>query len=143
MGEKLYSLLYASSASKDFTESELKSLLEEIREKNRQQNITGVLLYGNKSFLQVLEGEREKLQELYKRIERDPRHKTIVKLHEEDIEERVFGDWSMAFSRINPDQSYEIPGFSSFMEDASSTEIMKRKARQIQSFMNTFRWMHK
>jgi uncharacterized Fe-S cluster-containing MiaB family protein len=143
MGSKLYSLLYASSASKDFTESELKSLLEEIREKNRQQNITGVLLYGNKSFLQVLEGEREKLQELYKRIERDPRHKTIVKLHEEDIEERVFGDWSMAFSRINPDQSYEIPGFSSFMEDASSTEIMKRKARQIQSFMNTFRWMHK
>lgn len=143
MGKQLYSLLYASSASKDFTESELTSLLEEIREKNRQQNITGVLLYGNKSFLQVLEGEREQLHELYKKIEKDPRHKTIVKLHEENIEERIFGDWSMAFSRINPDKSSEIPGFSSFMEDASSTEIMKRNARQIQSFMNTFRWMHK
>jgi|AntRauTorckE6833_2_1112554.scaffolds.fasta_scaffold01124_6 uncharacterized Fe-S cluster-containing MiaB family protein len=143
MEKQLYSLLYASSSSKDMSENELTSLLEEIRKKNQSQNITGVLLYGNKSFLQVLEGDKEKLKSLYKKIEKDPRHKAIVKLHEEAIDERIFGEWSMAFSRISPDQSQEIPGFSSFMEDASSTEIMKHNARQIQSFMNTFRWMYK
>lgn len=142
MGKQLYSLLYASSASKDFTENELKSLLEEIREKNRQLNITGILLYGNKSFLQVLEGEKDQLHELYEKIMKDPRHKTIVKLHEEKIEARVFSDWSMAYKRIDPDISGDIPGFSQFMENAGNADAMKRHAKQIHAFMNTFRSMY-
>lgn len=143
MGKELYSLLYASSASKDFTESELKSLLKEIREKNQQQDITGILLYGNKSFLQVLEGEINQLHELYEKIRKDPRHKTIAKLHEEKIKARVFNGWSMAFKRIKPDISGDIPGFSQFMENAGNAEAMKRHAKQIHAFMNTFRSMHR
>jgi hypothetical protein len=75
------------------------------RRNNEQSEVTGALLATDRSFAQVLEGEREAVETTYERIARDPRHKDIVLILYESIEVRRFPDWAMAY--IGPSQSAE------------------------------------
>lgn len=52
-------LIYGSSSTDRFSEADLVPLLQQAREKNQRLNVTGMLLYRDGNFLQVLEGERE------------------------------------------------------------------------------------
>ncbi len=83
------------------TESDLEELLVKAREKNLRLNITGTLVYENGHFLQVLEGERSAVREMFDVIESDDRHYDVRLLIEDDLDARQFGEWSMAWSKIN------------------------------------------
>ncbi|MTW21003.1 ABC transporter substrate-binding protein [Allochromatium palmeri] len=95
--DDLYSLLYVSQASQPMTEAGLRALLHESREFNRAQGITGFLLYFNESFMQILEGQRSRVQAVLERIRRDPRHQNLHIVFEDGIDKRLFVDWSMGF----------------------------------------------
>jgi Sensors of blue-light using FAD len=56
-----------------------------------------LLVYLNGNFLQILEGEREVVLTLAKRIEVDPRHQGMLTLLQRPVERRAFGDWSMGY----------------------------------------------
>lgn len=99
----LVRLLYASRAVQANPDA-IESILHQSREHNPASGVTGVLCYGSGVFLQVLEGGRETVSELYGHIQRDARHKDVVLLHFEEIEERRFGGWTMGevnMTRIN------------------------------------------
>lgn len=99
----LVRLLYASRAV-DVGSEAIEAILQQSREHNPSSGITGVLCYGSGVFLQVLEGGRETVSELYGHIQRDPRHKDVVLLHYEEIDERRFSGWTMGevdMNRIN------------------------------------------
>ncbi len=67
--------------------------------------MTGLLCLSGGVFLQVLEGGRDRVNALYHRIARDPRHTDVVLLSYEEICERRFGGWSMGrvdMARLNP-----------------------------------------
>jgi hypothetical protein len=53
----LYHLLYVISAVKPFSDSELVEMLVKTRAKNISLEITGMLLYKDGNFLQVMEGD--------------------------------------------------------------------------------------
>jgi len=53
---KLIQLIYVSAATNRFNPAELRELLRLARLKNQQLDVTGMLLYHEGSFLQVLEG---------------------------------------------------------------------------------------
>lgn len=90
----LVRLLYASHAV-DTSPNAIEVILARSREHNPGLGITGVLCYGGGIFLQVLEGGRSAVSELYARLQRDPRHAGLVLLHYEEIAERRFGGWTM------------------------------------------------
>lgn len=94
-------LIYASAATVEFTEEDLQQLLSGARQKNSDVNVTGMLVYHNGSFLQILEGEEEDVLELYDRIEKDPRHDNVRMLLRSEIEERSFGEWQMGFCDVS------------------------------------------
>lgn len=98
--DDLYSLLYVSQSVRPMNESELKTLLDGARELNRAQGITGFLLYFNQSFMQILEGQRSRLQAVWERIRRDPRHHNLRIVFEGGIQQRAFVGWSMGFRDI-------------------------------------------
>lgn len=52
-------------------------------------------------FLQLLEGEKETVENLFEKIKDDKRHSNIVLIVKEKVEERLFSDWSMAFHELN------------------------------------------
>ena len=99
----LVRLLYASRAI-DPASAEIEQILAQSRQGNPGLGITGILCYGGGIFLQAIEGGRNAVSELYGHIQRDTRHKDVILLHYEEIEERRFGSWTMGqvnMSKIN------------------------------------------
>lgn len=65
---------------------------------NPTLNITGALLHNNDFFLQVLEGNKETIEELFAKIRKDKRHKNILMILNQKIENRIFQNYEANFS---------------------------------------------
>ena len=115
MKEELYCIVYSSSATELFDDQALVELLQVARKNNRTNNLTGMLLYSDGVFLQALEGAKEKVQEIYKIISRDPRHKGIIVLRRTSQQQRQFSDWEMGFQSVSREKLAEVSGYSEFL----------------------------
>ena len=93
----MYSLIYRSVAKDTFDKPLIYKMLSEARDFNAMHGITGCLLYHKGQFIQLLEGEEAQVTSLYDRIKNDQRHDYVELLEEEEIAERIFSEWSMAF----------------------------------------------
>lgn len=110
----LFHLLYCSTANYLFGTPELDELLLQSRNRNAAEGVTGLLLYHQGGFVQVLEGSEHGVRRIFESIRRDRRHHDVTVVLEEPISAREFGDWHMAFQRI--DSEAERPaGFSDFL----------------------------
>jgi len=97
--------VYASRAASSLTSAMVEDILETSRSHNPASGITGILCYSGDVFIQVLEGGRDEVCELYNSIVKDPRHTTVRLLVFEEIRERKFCNWTMGhvdLSKINP-----------------------------------------
>jgi hypothetical protein len=122
----MYYTVYASCASSPFTKQQLVDLLNQSRENNEKLDITGILLYNRGTFIQMLEGDESSVKNLYKKIDKDPRHKLIFTLMEGHKEERQFPNWSMAFRDLDSPEIQKLPGFSNFInEPLDSTQYYR------------------
>ncbi len=111
----MFHLVYASSALQPFTKPELQALLEQARQKNAKLGLTGMLLYKDGNFMQVLEGEKEVVTTLTTTIERDPRHKGVLILLRGTSEERLFPNWTMGFRDLADLHAAKTPGYADFL----------------------------
>ena len=100
-------LAYTSIANRTQSRAQLLSLLQQARLSNQTQNITGILLYKDKSFFQVIEGDTLAVTNLMIAITQDKRHQDIDILFNRRIEKRDFDAWSMGYVNID-DQSYDL-----------------------------------
>jgi len=101
----LVRLMYASRAVPALDQEELVTILRQSKANNPSTGVTGVLCFSGGIFLQVLEGGRSAVNQLYNRIGSDPRHTDVELLLYEEIGERRFASWSMGqvnMSRLNP-----------------------------------------
>jgi hypothetical protein len=101
----LVRLLYASRAVPAVDHEELIAILKKSKSNNPLLGVTGVLCFSEGIFLQVLEGGRAAVNQLYNRIAADSRHTSVQLLCYEEIGERRFAGWSMGqvnMSRLNP-----------------------------------------
>jgi hypothetical protein len=101
------------------------AILQTAQSHNANSGITGVLCQGQGLFLQVLEGERSQVNQLYARIVQDQRHKNVELLLLEEITQRRFGDWSMAhvhLSNLDPMIKMKHPEFDPY--SASGPVVM-------------------
>jgi Sensors of blue-light using FAD len=97
--------LYVSRPVKPLTPDVLEPILDKSRLKNPARGITGLLCYQDHIFVQVLEGGRDAVSELYNTIVRDDRHTDVRLLDFEEIAERRFSNWKMGkvnIETINP-----------------------------------------
>jgi len=92
-----YRLVYSSAATAEMERSDLTRMLEESRLRNVKRGITGVLLFADGVFLQVLEGARDDVEDLMASLRRDPRHRDIKVILEEEVETGAFPTWRMAY----------------------------------------------
>ena len=76
--EQLTQLIYVSSAKKLLCEEELNDMLTQARKANKKHHITGLLLYQDGNFMQVIEGEAGKIEQLFTNISEDYRHSAIT-----------------------------------------------------------------
>ncbi len=113
----MLTLTYFSSATVAFTPDDLLELLTRSRARNRADGITGMLLYHQGHFVQVLEGAEPTVRATYDRISADQRHGSIELELEDTVAERTFGGWSMGFRNLAAASTEEIDGFTTFFND--------------------------
>lgn len=97
--------LYASRAAAGTSAAMLDDILAQSRRNNPSQGITGMLCVSGDVFIQVLEGGRDEVCELYNAIVRDPRHANVRLLTYDEIPQRQFGAWTMGqvnLTKVNP-----------------------------------------
>jgi hypothetical protein len=91
-------LIYVSEASEALTPHDVETILQTARLKNKLRDITGMLVFDRRAFLQVVEGDAQRLTDLYGRISQDTRHHRQKLLQFCDLPERQFSDWTMGFA---------------------------------------------
>ena len=110
------SLTYVSSARTQWTEEELEGLLASARAWNEPRALTGMLLYSGGNFIQAVEGPDEQVAQVFDRIGADQRHRGLLVVLDEQVEERVFPDWTMGFRRTDP-AGLGLEGHTDFLRD--------------------------
>lgn len=133
----MYLLVYASSATNLFSEEELNQLLEKARKNNHILDITGMLLYKDGNFMQLLEGPKEAVQSLVAKIKLDPRHRGFLALFQEERAEREFSQWEMGFQKLDAQTALEVPGYSDFLDlPLNSEEFFQSPSKALKLLLN-------
>lgn len=95
--DQVFHLVYFSYASESLSYTDIRNILNSSRKNNARDNITGVLIFREGYFIQVLEGDEAKVQSLINVIRRDNRNHSLKVLIQQKSEKRLYGDWTMAF----------------------------------------------
>lgn len=96
----LIQVVYVSTARADLTESDLEDIVATAARNNALRDLTGMLMFADGQFMQMLEGEEAVVEALLDRLRQDPRHEGLTVLERAAIEQRSFADWSMGFKRL-------------------------------------------
>ncbi|MDZ4763124.1 MAG: BLUF domain-containing protein [Chloroflexota bacterium] len=123
----LISLIYLSFATQTWSDTDLKMLLQSCRTNNTAKKITGMLLYRDKFFMQVLEGDAADVEPLFEQIKRDQRHMGVLVVHKKAISARSFVDWSMGFNKIGDAAAAQLPGFTDFLAQPNDGAYFAQK----------------
>jgi hypothetical protein len=92
-----YAISYVSTANIDFQDQEIEDMMIKTNQFNSDEKITGILLYNERNFFQLIEGEKKAIQNLYEKIRQDSRHKDIIKILEKPVFEPSFDGYLTDF----------------------------------------------
>jgi hypothetical protein len=131
------SLLYVSQ--KLATLDEIAAIVEVSRARNAALDVTGALVASRNHFAQILEGPGDSIDALMTSISRDHRHRDVQILVYEDIEERQFADWALAYNG----SSYFVDGLIEVLANrTSATPVPYHLHRLIQGMSEFTRRLH-
>jgi hypothetical protein len=141
MTYELIHCIYTSAASRDFNTQELSELLDVARENNAKLGLTGMLLYAEGSFFQVLEGQPDVVDALYEKIGRDPRHTQMTMIMKEPISKRHFDAWSMGFCKVSREELAGMSGVNDFFgKDRAMVNVDAGRAKKLLAAFRDGRW---
>ena len=126
-------LLYASTTNREISDDVLNDILAVSRKNNARVGVTGMLLFIEGAFMQVLEGEAQAVTETYTRICRDKRHWNTMVLLDRDAP-RAFGEWSMGFEK----PAMDADGMFAITRDAIGGKLKPGAPAEILALLQTF-----
>ena len=91
----LLHISYVSTLSQDTPLAELAHDVERFRSKNLRLGITGCIAFEGSRIMQILEGPREAVEDMFETILRDPRHSDVIQVERKPIDRVSFGHWGM------------------------------------------------
>ncbi|MCG8673318.1 MAG: BLUF domain-containing protein [Pseudomonadales bacterium] len=112
----LSNLIYISQAVYPFSNEELVNLARQSQQHNTDKDITGMLLYKNQSFMQLLEGQEADILELMAKIKKDQRHTRIRVLFFESVKNRSMPYWSMGFYYMDDLDDADIKRYEQYLQ---------------------------
>lgn len=139
LGPPMHSIVYVSSAREPFTSFQLRELLDRACRNNEREKVTGLLLYREGSFMQLLEGPEATVERLFTSIRSDSRHWAVTPMLRSTGTQRMFPHWSMACRDLNDPEVLALPGFSQFLEPTISTREYFEKPTRAQSLLVYFK----
>ena len=133
----MYRLIYLST-SNNLNDHDLTNLLVKSQKSNRLNNISGILIHKNGEFIQVLEGEKKAVLDLFDVIEKDSRHKNVIAFDKKEVSKRYFSGYFMAFDQKHFEKSKNFEALRDFNHD----KIIKSDKDAVLKFLKTFLKAH-
>lgn len=130
-----YQLVYSSAPTKKMMKSHLYMILRQSRINNKLNNVTGLLIFVDDLFFQVLEGEEITVKNIFERIKKDKRHQNINILFEGNVKERAFPKWEMAYASPS---SKEIAAWAGLHNTTTIQEIILNMGKKPDLFPKIF-----
>ncbi|TDK24422.1 BLUF domain-containing protein [Luteimonas aestuarii] len=130
-------LLYRSRQAYEFGTDDLLRLLLAARRYNGAQGVTGLLLFREGLFMQLLEGARTDVEMLYARIAQDPRHREVEMLQIADGVERMMPGWQMGYAQAPQIDGKDV--FSGLVTDAGALQLLARAGDRSSGIAATMR----
>lgn len=129
----LFELAYISRETKRLDLDALTDLLHAARKFNKVNNITGMLLYNEGEFIQILEGDELTVGALFEKIQMDDRHTEVNPLFFREKEKRNFSDWAMGIKLVEHrgHKLSEVVSFNYAMNSESTAFGLKKKERLV------------
>ena len=127
-------LISYSESSGPLDRKTLQQILVAARDHNMRDEITGILCYNEKYFLQVLEGARELLSRTFQRVAANDAHRNLVIVCCLPVQERAFPNWWMAYvndAESVSDLSIKYSGTSKFRPDLMTAESLLLFAKDL------------
>ena len=131
------SITYTSAARETFSTERLNALLDICLRENAKWQITGMLLYHAGNFIQTIEGPPGHVEQLYKNICADQAHHHVIKVLDEEVDERHFGDWTMGFID-GATVKAELAGFTNFLRSPPTAEDFRRSSSDAKKMLASF-----
>ncbi len=131
-------LIYVSAATSKMLDQDLTLLLEQARERNKKLNITGLLLFFNGNFMQMLEGEQNDVEAVYNSIIADTRNCDNRIIQQKPITERAFPDWQMGFKNLDNKLTLHS-GYSSFLNNKTTAQTLNCQKPELLALFNNFK----
>jgi hypothetical protein len=142
--ETLIHCIYSSAARQALDSSDLRALLDQARKNNSACGVTGMLLYVDQSFFQVLEGDEAAVDAVYERIKLDSRHHKLTRIIREPISRRAFGQWTMGFAQMSEQDLANLAGVNDFFgKNSIISTIDSGRAKKLLSVFAAGRWRAK
>lgn len=135
----LHTLIYVSAATYQLSKQDLMKLLATCRNNNTDLGITGMLLYKDGQFMQVLEGEEANVVSLHKKIAHDDRHQYVTTIYSAPIKERSFSDWLMGFQDLNDESVKDVEGYSDFLNTPFDSDHFRTDIGSAFRLLNMFK----
>ena len=136
---ELHYVSYMSNQANVLSEADIDELLFQVREKNKRLAITGLLLLIQGKFIQYIEGPKNEIDNVYKKIKNDPRHNSLLLLDKGSLEERQFTNWSMAYQKIKDDDIKKIVGYKDLkLDELFFTKMDERSAHPVLKVLYNF-----
>jgi len=133
----IYYIVYVSASKELLSDEDLSDILSTSRANNGALGITGILLYHEGNFIQVLEGPEQGVDVLYNKIAEDQRHTHVNKIISGHSDDRTFPDWAMGFKTISSEEWEKCAGY--FKLSGSAVEPTLQSARpEIRSLLKAF-----
>ncbi|MCK2034789.1 BLUF domain-containing protein [Microbacterium sp. SSW1-49] len=137
--DDLVSLVYTSTAVRPLDDDALSGLLAQSRDANGARAVTGMLLYRDGRFIQVLEGARGVVTALAAVIARDGRHRGMRILLLEGISARQFPDWTMGYQSLSRLTEPRPDGYRDSFADLDVDSDRSRTVRALSELSLWFR----
>lgn len=144
MSDQFHRLIYVSAAREEMSDQKLDGILAIARRNNEAAGVTGLLLYHDGSFFQVLEGPKDAVMGIFSMIERDHRHAGVIVLQTKTAETRAFPTWSMGYMNahaLHPGQKAHLVDLRQLTGGEHTAELTSSPmvSIQINAFLGSFR----
>lgn len=116
-----YAIFYVSTAVKDLNRQEIDKILNYAKQYNNENNLTGILLYSEGNFFQVLEGEKSEVLKIYDQIQEDERHYNIIKIFSKEVPQRTFDGYEVDY--ISEDARYSSEHLRNYLQHVRSLDV--------------------
>ncbi|CAN5251746.1 hypothetical protein BH09ACT1_BH09ACT1_22300 [soil metagenome] len=135
----MLSLAYVSSAAVAFTDDDIADVLALSRSNNARLDITGVLLYRDGRFIQILEGPDDVVRAKFAVIAADERHRGIHTVSEESVDTRQFPEWTMGYRPLTDAAVSRFPDYDDFFDGKATSSDLTDDGRRAQMLLEWLR----